>query len=518
MLAMSSAETTARDPREDPMLGRQQIGERMSRVDTAWLRMDNDVNQMVIVGVWLLRPGVRLAAVRRRVADKLLAYPRFSQRVEEDALGARWVHDSGFDIERHVVAEALATGAEASPKQALQRRVGELAAVALDRRWPLWQMHLVEDHEGGSALVVRVHHCMADGVALMTVMLSITDGGTDPPRPHQGPRFDGTLHAATGVAPPVGAAAAAEAGMDWLSEAVLQPLVELTAQAMDLYGQSVARSAKLRGDPRSPGGGSAELSRMAAQVVQDLASLALMPDDSPTRFKGHPRGIKRVAWGPSVPLDEVKAVGQALNASINDVLLSCVAGALGRYLRDQGDGTAGHQIRTLVPVNLRPLEQAWQLGNRFGLVPLLLPIGMADPVRRLQAVRDGMAALKGSYQPLMAYAVLAMAGVLAKPAQDALLDLFAKKVTAVMTNVPGPKEKLRFCGASVEQTLFWVPQSSHIGMGVSILSYGGEVQFGLMTDAQLCDDPQAVIDHFAPEFERLLLLTLMLPWGDEAST
>jgi hypothetical protein len=106
--------------------------------------------------------------------------------------------------------------------------------------------------------------------------------------------------------------------------------------------------------------------------------------------------------------------------------------------------------------------------------------------------------------------------LLIKPAQDALLQLFSRKTTAVMTNVPGPKEKIRFCGASVEQMLFWVPQSGDVGLGVSILSYGGGVQFGLIADTRLCPEPQAIIDGFAPEFERLSLLTLMLPWGEGA--
>ncbi len=171
----------------------------------------------------------------------------------------------------------------------------------------------------------------------------------------------------------------------------------------------------------------------------------------------------------------------------------------------------------MVPVNLRPLEKAWQLGNRFGLVPLVLPIGIRSPVERVLAVKMRMAELKGSYQPLLAFAVLSVAGLLVKPAQDALLDLFARKATAVMTNVPGPGEALRFCGSTLAQTMFWVPQSGHIGVGVSILSYAGGVQFGLITDERLCPDPQAVIDRFEPEFEQLLWLALMLPWPGETA-
>jgi diacylglycerol O-acyltransferase len=98
--------------------------------------------------------------------------------------------------------------------------------------------------------------------------------------------------------------------------------------------------------------------------------------------------------------------------------------------------------------------------------------------------------------------------------QDGLLGLFAKKATAVMTNVPGPAVALKFCGSTLRQTMFWVPASGDIGVGVSILSYGGGVQFGLITDKKLCPHPQRIIDRFEPEFEKLLLVTMMLPWGE----
>jgi diacylglycerol O-acyltransferase / wax synthase len=251
---------------------------------------------------------------------------------------------------------------------------------------------------------------------------------------------------------------------------------------------------------------------MSIQVLRDVAAMALMPDDSPTRLKGKPVGKKVVAWGEPLPLDAVKSIGKGLNCSINDVLLACAAGAIGQYLRDQGDDPKGQEIRAMVPVNLRPLDKAWQLGNRFGLAPLVLPIGIENPIERVYAVRARMNELKGSYQPLLAFAVLSVAGLLIKPVQDTLLGLFAKKATAVMTNVPGPAKALKFCGATLRQTMFWVPASGDIGMGVSILSYGGGVQFGLITDEKLCPDPQHIIDRFEPEFEKLALVTMMLPW------
>ena len=198
------------------------------------------------------------------------------------------------------------------------------------------------------------------------------------------------------------------------------------------------------------------------------------------------------------------------------MLLACVAGAIGHYLRDQGDTTDGQEIRAMVPVNLRPLDKAWQLGNQFGLAPLVLPIGIVHPVERVYAVRARMNELKDSYQPLLAFAVLAIAGLTIKPVQDAILGLFSKKATAVMTNVPGPATPLKLCGSTMRQTMFWVPASGDIGVGVSVLSYAGGVQFGLITDKGLCPKPQQIIDRFEPEFEKLMMVTLMLPWGDAA--
>jgi WS/DGAT/MGAT family acyltransferase len=247
-------------------------------------------------------------------------------------------------------------------------------------------------------------------------------------------------------------------------------------------------------------------------MTAEIAKLALMPQDTATRFKGSPGVAKRVAWAEPLPLDEVKVVGKALGASVNDVLLSCVAGALREYLVRKGDATDDVMIRALVPVNLRPLEKAYRLGNQFGLVFLELPIGIENPVERLYAVRANMTALKGSYQPVLTLGLLAAAGAGPKMLQEQLLHALARNGTAVMTNVPGPPQPLYFAGAKIERFLFWVPQSGDIGMGVSILSYDGHVQFGLITDRGLCPDPERVIERFGPEFEKLVLTTLLAPW------
>ena len=476
--------------------------ERMSRVDTAWLRMDNDVNLMMIVGVWLLTPALTLEALRERIETKLLKYERFRHKAVADAMGAQWVADEHFDITQHVVPATLERQPGESERQALQRLCGELAMTPLDPARPLWQFQFIENYEGGSALVARIHHCIGDGIALISVMMSITDGGADPPKRRVREAAPDGLEGSEA---------------DWLADAVLKPLTDITIKAIGMYGGGMAKSIDMLANPYQPLLGSMDMARTGYKVLGDVAALGLMPDDSPTALKGKPAGRKVVAWSEPMPLDDVKTVGKGLACSVNDVLLGCVAGAIGEYLRSRGEDPAGKEIRAMVPVNLRPLDKAWQLGNRFGLAPLVLPIGIRNPVERTYAVHQRMNELKGSYQPLLAFAVLAMSGLFIKPVQDAVLGMFAKKATAVMTNVPGPAVRLKFCGSTLRQTMFWVPASGDIGVGVSILSYGGGVQFGLITDAALCPEPQAIIERFQPEFEKLLYLTLMLPWsGQEA--
>lgn len=477
-------------------------GERMSKVDTAWLRMDGASNLMMIVGVWVLKPGIRYADLCQRISERLLQYPRFRQRVAQDAAGASWVPDADFDIGRHVVTETLSRKPRARAQQALQDRLAELAMTPLDMRRPLWQFHLVEHYQGGSAMMVRIHHCIADGIALISVTQSLVDGGAPPP-----PRRERAGEPGKG-----------RDAQDWIAETFIKPFTGLAVKAIGSAGEGIAGAFDLLAEPQhgvEKGlAGGAEMARLAYQLLQDASALALMPDDSPTRLKGTPGTHKRVAWCEPIPLEEVRAIGKALNCSINDVLLSSVAGAIGAYLRGKGDAVSGKEIRAMVPVNLRPLEEAYKLGNRFGLAPVVLPIGLENPIERVYEVRRRMGQLKGSLQPLLAFGLLAVAGLLIKPAQDAMLSLFSRKTTAVMTNVPGPREKLKFLGATLEQSLFWVPQSGSVGLGVSILSYGGGVQFGVITDSTLCPDPQNIINGFEPEFARLSLLTLMLPWGE----
>jgi WS/DGAT/MGAT family acyltransferase len=468
--------------------------ESVSSVDVAWLRMDRPSNLMVICGVLVLHERVTIARLRSTIAKRFLRFPRFRQRPVSTAGGYQWRTDEQFDISRHVKLVELARGAGAAELEAL---VSKLVSARLDHRHPLWQFQLVANYQRGSAVIVRIHHCYADGIALIQVLLSMTDADRD-----------GTL---TGPLPPP-----PEHGGDSDDDPLLQllaPISGMLKMASSAGSTLLDKGSELWSDPTK----AVALLQGGGALAGEIAKLALMSEDSATRFKGLPGIAKRVAWADPISLEEVKAVGKALCCSVNDVLLSSVAGALRAYLVHRGDEVNNIVIRALVPVNLRPPEKAYRLGNKFGLVFLNLPIGIENPVARLYAVRANMRSLKGSYQPVIALGILAAMGAGPQILQEQLLAMLAKNATAVMTNVPGPPQPLYFAGAKIDRLMFWVPQSGNIGMGASIITYAGEVQFGLITDRGLCPDPERVIERFAPEFEKLVLATLMAPWPWEVA-
>lgn len=461
----------------------------MSGVDTAWLRMDRASNRMMIVAVLVFAERMPMRRLRATVRARLLRYPRFAQRVVEDATGYWWENDPRFDLGRHVTRARLA--GKRGPAE-LRRLAARLAAKPLDARHPLWEFTVVDNYRDSAALVARIHHSIADGIALIGVLLSLTDDAPDRP--------------IGGV--PRARRRAARAAHDGGLEELLAPVAEVLKGAARLSGGALGRSFRLLRHPAD----ALDYARIATRVAEDAAALATMSDDSPTRLKGRPGVRKVVAWSDPLPLAEVKAVGRALGCSVNDVLLSSVAGAVGGYLASKGDPVANVEIRAMVPVNMRPPGTPDGLGNRFGLVPLVLPVGIANPFRRLYDVHDRMEALKGSYVAALSLGLLGVVGLLPAQVQQEVVDLLANKASAVMTNVPGPQSPLYLAGRRIVEMMFWVPQSGNIGVGVSILSYDGGVQFGLITDHGLVPDPERIVARFRSEFETLLLALLMEPW------
>jgi WS/DGAT/MGAT family acyltransferase len=241
----------------------------------------------------------------------------------------------------------------------------------------------------------------------------------------------------------------------------------------------------------------------AAASLSAFTRLVLRLPDPPTIFKG-PLGIpKRVAWSEPIAVDDVKEVGRALQGTVNDVLLSAMTGGLRRYLDRKGRRAHGLNFRAAMPVNLRSLDDMADLGNQFGLVFLSLPVGLDDPVERLAELHRRSVALKRSAEPIVVYGILRLLGVVPLAVQRLVVRIFAAKTTAVMTNVPGPREKLYLAGRPVRDIFFWVPQSGRVGLGISIFSYAGHVRLGLASDTGLVPDPELIVEGFHEEFAEL---------------
>jgi diacylglycerol O-acyltransferase / wax synthase len=204
-----------------------------------------------------------------------------------------------------------------------------------------------------------------------------------------------------------------------------------------------------------------------------------------------------------MPLDGIKAIGHATGTTVNDVLTAAMTGALRRYL--VGRDSLVDEIRAMVPYNLREPDEPLprELGNRFGLVYLTLPVGIADPADRLAEVHRRMAGIKHSREGGLSYAILEAVGLTPHQIEQSLLDVFAQKTTAVLTNVSGPREPVYFAGSKIAGVVPWVPAAGTIGMGINIFSYNGGVTVGLQVDAGLIPDPDTIIADYEREVEML---------------
>lgn len=474
--------------------------EAMSKVDTAWLRMERPTNLMMITGVMVLARALDIDTLRRTVEARFLSFRRFRQRALEVGGQWFWEDDDTLDLRWHVRRAALPSPCG---KAELQEYVSNLGSTPLDQGKPLWQFHLIENYAGGAALVVRIHHCYADGIALVQVMLSLTD--PTPNARHHRPHPPTRLKRAGGT----------------VFERLLAPARHRVEHVAEFVESMLQRGFEFLRDPQAAAFALLGLARTggheAGEILRELVHALRLADDPQTRLKGRLGVFKRVAWCDPLPLAEVKAAGQALGVTVNDVLMACAAGALRAYLIECGDDPDGLSIRATVPVNLRPLEHARELGNHFGLVFLDLPIGLANPVARLHAVREAMNQLKHSRQAVMSFGLLSALGVAPASVQRPALELLSRKATTVATNVPGPPQPLYLCGVGVREMMFWVPQTGSIGMGISILSYAQSVYFGLIADSKLVPDPEPIIARFAGELEKLLLIAMLHPQGSKVS-
>ncbi len=455
-------------------------GESLSNVDAAWLRMEDPTNLMTITGVMSFAESLPFADLKALIEDRLLCYDRFRQRVVDSRIPlarARWVDDENFNLRFHLQRVALP---DPGDQDQLQDMVSTLMSTPLDRSKPLWQFQYIENYMGGSALVGRIHHSIGDGIALVRVLLNMADNTPGGSRA-SGRRRGRRRAPAGGISLPEvvddamrSVRKATGTIADQATETLLDP-----ARAMSALGEG-------------------------AKAAGIVARLTAMPPDVDTVYRGRLGTVKTCAWSSILPLEDVKRYGKQVGATINDVLLAGVTGALRRYALDRGTAVDGIDVRAVIPVNLRPEDEAEQLGNRFGLVFLALPIGMPDQAERLRTLKERMDVIKNSTEAVVTYGILYALGMTSPDVESVAVQFFGSKATAVMTNVPGPQEPIYLAGVPMQSMMFWVPQSARLGLGVSILSYAGQVRLGIATDAGLVPDPQSIIDAFHDEMTAML--------------
>lgn len=425
---------------------------RVAGNDAIWLQ-DTATNPMVInaiittdrLDLQTLRDTFR---VRVLEAEEGRRYARFRHRVVWHGSSPHWEEDPDFDISRHIYAAA---DPEIRTTEQLQRFAGAEASRPLPDDRPRWQFHFVEQfEEESSALVVRIHHSIADGIALMAVIFAFME--------------------------------------------------EMTAEH-----QAVPRGA-IRPAAGAPGSGLLRMIAVPLAAPGILIRRLLWVPDRHALHGPAVSGRKLVAWTAPLDLEVVKAAKNRLHATVNDVLMACVSGAISRYLARHANQTI-QRVRISMPVNVRRSDEPLAMENKFAAVPLELPAGIPDLATRVTRVKQRMDELKRSAAPIVVYGIQrALLAALPQAVSRWLIDFLANKCTAVVTNVPGPQRDLTLAGRRVRNMMFWVPQRANIGLGISVLSFAGKVQVGVIVDARLIPDARDLTRAFEEEFEALRAL------------
>jgi len=461
------------------------VAKAMTAVDASWYYIDGPVNLAQVTGILITKKPLDFARVKELYRNRLLKFDRFRQRVVEPALPVlltpSWEEDPDFEIDRHVVRVGLP---KPGGKPALMNLLSDVVSTPLDRAHPLWQVHVVERFGRGSALIMRFHHCIGDGTAMIALSLELFDLEPNArleerqpplPRPRAG-MLDTIIRTADGVIT--------------RSAQLISSTLDTSLDLL-VYPQRTVKKAGL-----ALGG--------ASMLVSEL----LRSPDPQTPFKGQFGMKKRVSWSEPIVLDDVKAIGRLCEAKVNDVLVAGMAGAIRHYLLGRGIDVDHITQRAMVPVDLRPPERALDLGNEFGLVILDLPIQVSDPLLRLRKTKENMDALKRSPEAIAVFGLFNVLGYLPKIVEDFAVDLFGSKASFVMTNVAGPRQPLYVAGVPIDRIMFWVPHpGGQLGMGVSILSYNGSVSLAVVVDANLVPDPEKITAQFAREFAEMLKLS-----------
>jgi WS/DGAT/MGAT family acyltransferase len=349
----------------------------------------------------------------------------------------------------------------------LRAIVADLGNRPLSPDRPLWAIHLIDGSEGGSVIISRLHHCIADGFALAHAMIKLAD------------RADGT---------PMGEV------MQPADQGEHEPLLDVLVHEANEIARHPSHAL--------------DLAKQGAALARSLGHLLFVPFNRRTFLKNKLSGRRRMAWSSGLDLGTIKAIGRARGATVNDVLLGAMTGALRRFLAEGGEAVDEFMIRAMIPVNLRPIhwieEMDDSMGNRFGLVFLDLPINEKTAEGRFRGLKERMDALKGTPEAFVAFGILNALGHTTASIEHIINDVFGRKASLVVTNVPGPREPLYIDGKRLRDVMFWVPHPARLGLGLSILSYAGKVIIGVRVDEAVSKNPGRLVELFEEEASAML--------------
>jgi diacylglycerol O-acyltransferase len=458
----------------------QQHLDRLTAVDASFLHQEGPDSHMHVGGLTIVQgPPPAMEQFLEQIRRRLHLVPRYRHKLAYTALDSGrpvWVDDPSFNLEFHVRHTALPSPGGWEQLQDLTARI---FSQGLDRSKPLWEMWLIEGLEDDRfALISKTHHALIDGIAgvdLATVLFDVTPD--PPPLRHSGRAWEPHPEPDATELVAVGLRAAVRASAEMASAAL---------GALTHPDRTLARA------------------REAAEGVGEIVWAGLNP--APATPLNVEIGPHRRFVGVAARLEDFKLVKDALGGTVNDVVLTVVTGALRSFLIARGVRTEGVEMRALVPVSVRTVGERHELGNRIAAMRGPLPVYIADPLQRLRFVRHSMDGLKESKQALGAE-VIAGAQNFAPPtilAQASRLNFSTRLFNLIVTNVPGPQFPLYVLGRRMERVypVAFLPQNH--ALAVAIMSYDGEMNFGLLGDFDALPDIESIGESIAAELAQLV--------------
>jgi diacylglycerol O-acyltransferase len=470
----------------------------VASADQTWLHMDRPNNLMYVHGLMWFDEQPDWDAVEHLLRERLVQrFPVFGRRAREIDGTWVWEDDPHFSLDNHVRRVRLP---EPGSREQAQAYISSRFSEPFDPAHPLWQMDLVDgmhdqDDGAGAMMFARFHHGIADGIRLVQVLLSLLD----PLSADVVPASVGRSGLSRGLATDsLRLARTTVSGASDFVVGTAATLVRSPAWVTRLHTRSVGSAVGRLSRPTTITDAISDVASEDNSLVntwRSVARLALSGRSVDTVWSGTPGVEKRVAWITGLVLDDVKRIGRDHGATVNDVLLGAVSLGLTEYLAEHGE-TEVDQVTWLVPVSLQPMtaEPPKELGNKFALVQMPMPIGIGEPQRLLREIARRMTRIKNSAEPLVIYGIQRAVAETPTPVSVALTNYVANKSVGVLTNVPGPPAPMGLAGVEVRGVLGWVPATGDQPLGICIFSYNGMINIGIASDAGLVPRPGRLAD------------------------